>query len=382
MARTKVLAILTIGIGLVAPLVVAEAVLRFLPVQSGLRTLPVNEQNPVRRFTPNREFTFSKDWDFKLINRGRTNNFGFVNDRDYDSTAHSPLLAVIGDSYVEAQMVPFPQTLQGRLSSCVGESGRVYSFAVAGAPLSQYLAEANFARSKFRPDGLVVVVVGNDFDESLRQYNHRVGFHYFRQDSDSLVLDRVDYSPSGGRRLMRNSALIRYVTLNLAGGVTHLKDLLKGPSAADPYYVGNTTASFTPERLRDSRRAVEEFLSTLPDYAGLDPGRILLVVDGIRPQVYSDEGLRAASGSYFDLMRHYLIERGEQHGFEVLDMQPRFVQRHARDGTRFEFSSDHHWNWHGHEEAANAVASSRVFKQIFPASCLKLAREDNVVARP
>src|SRR5215203_4239747 len=110
MSRTRLLAVLSILIGLLTPLLIAEVVLRFLPVRTGLETMTVNERNPVLRFTPNREFTYSKGWNLSLVNRGRTNNYGFVNAQDYDTTAHAPLLAVIGDSYVEAVMVPFAET--------------------------------------------------------------------------------------------------------------------------------------------------------------------------------------------------------------------------------------------------------------------------------
>jgi hypothetical protein len=382
MTGTKVLASLSIGIGLLLPLLAAEAVLRLLPVQTGLQTLPVNDRNPIRRFTPHREFTYSKGWDFKLVNRGRTNNYGFINDQDYDATARTPLLAVIGDSYVEAQMVPFGETMQGRLSSCVGDKGRVYSFAASGAPLSAYLGEASYARARFRPDGIVVVIVGNDFDESLAQYQTGPGSYYFRQDSSGLVLERSDYSPKIARRVMRESALVRYLTLNLAGGVAKAKRLLQGKSLVDPEYVGNTAAAFSSRRLQDSRQAVDKFLTLLPTYSGVDPGQTVLVVDAMRPALYREADLKAASGSFFDLMRRYLIEHAEQRGYEVVDMQPRFIQRHARSGQRFEFSSDHHWNGLGHEEAASAVASSNAFRQLFPASCPSLAQEGQLVARP
>jgi hypothetical protein len=381
MARTKLLATLSIGIGLLTPLLVAEAVLRFLPVRSGLATLPVNKHNPVKRFSPNREFTFSKDWDFKLVNKGRTNNYGFVNDQDYDSTSRTPLLAVIGDSQVEAAMVPFPETLHSRLAKCMG-NGRVYSFGVSGVPLSQYLVEASFARSKFRPDAFVVVIVGNDFDESLRD-KAGPGSHYFRFDSSESVVQRTDYSPSLGRRLMRRSALVRYVILNLGGGLPKLRSLLvEGPRRVEPRHVGNTTASFTPERLRDSRKAVEAFLTTLPAYAGVDPGHILLILDAIRPEMYSQQGLRIAAGSFFDLMRRHLMERAKHHGYELVDMQQRFLQKYALDGSRFEYASDLHWSGRGHEEAAKAIASSHMFRQNFPGRCENLTREDKLVVRP
>lgn len=68
----------------------AEITLRFLPVSTSLFGQPVNETSPVFRFLP---------------------------DRDYESDIRSPLLAVIGDSYVEATMVPYAETLQGQLAA-------------------------------------------------------------------------------------------------------------------------------------------------------------------------------------------------------------------------------------------------------------------------
>jgi hypothetical protein len=328
----------------------------------------VNEENPVMRFTPGRNFTFSRGWGFQLVNRGRTNNYGFINDQDYDSAAHSPLLAVIGDSYVEALMVPYAETLHGRLANCMRNRGRVYSFGISGAPLSQYLAEAGFARSRFHPDGFVVVVVGNDFDESFQKYNTLPGIHYFREDSSKLTIQRVDYSPGLVRRVMRQSALVRYLRQNLPSPGTVMEDLksiLGSSDAAASRHVGNTAAGVTLPRLNDSRRAVDAFLSNLAAYAGVDQHHILLLVDGMRPDLYSERGLQAAAGSFFDVMRRHLIQLAIQRGYEVVDMQPRFIQRHARDGARFEFPTDGHWNGSGHQEAARAVATSQVFRQIF-----------------
>lgn len=382
MARTRVLALVSIGIGLLLPLLLAEAVLRLLPVRTGLRTLSVNASNPVRRFAPNREFVFSRDWNFSGVNRGRTNNLGFINDQDYDSIARTPLLAVIGDSYVEAPMVPFPETIQGRLARCVAGKGRVYSFGASGAPMSEYLGEADYARSKFHPNAMVVIVVGNDFDRSLQQYTGSAGFHIFRQDSTGhLELHLVDYRPSRWRRLARHSALVRYIVLNLAGGVDATKQLLRG-NPARPKYVGNAEASAAPERVRASRAAVDEFLKELPARAGLPAGRIAIMVDAMRPDMYDPDSLRAAAGSFFDVMRRYLMERARRAGFDVVDMQQQFLRRYALDRTRFEFNTDDHWSGVGHEVAAAAAAASPVFRSVFPSACTQLAREAERVSQP
>ena len=137
---------LALGVGTLLCLVGLEAVLRTLPVSDALRTTAVNAENPIIRFEPGREITWSRDWDFSLVNQVRFNNFGFVSDFDYDPDATSPLLAVIGDSYVEALMVPFRETCAGRLRTHLEARSRVYAFGMSGAPLSQYLAFAEYAR--------------------------------------------------------------------------------------------------------------------------------------------------------------------------------------------------------------------------------------------
>ena len=202
--------------GAMVAVVGAEIVLSFLPVVSGLRAQPVNEKSQIYRFAPNRSFVHSTGWSLAEANTGHVNNYGFVNDADYDAADTSPLIAVIGDSYVEALMVPFSSSLGGRLALDLGDRGRVYTFAASGAPLSQYLAYADYARRQFHPDAMVFVVVGNDFDESLIEYKSAPAFHYFRRDAGGILrLTRVDYQPSRLRSIARRSALARYLLLNL-----------------------------------------------------------------------------------------------------------------------------------------------------------------------
>src|SRR5690606_25729789 len=145
---------IAIALGLVVPIGAAELALRLLPVNEGLMVQPVNASNPVFHFAPNRSSVWSRDWDFKLVNYVRTNNAGFVNDQDYRKDDPRPLLAVVGDSYVEALMVPFGQTLHGRLAAASAPWGRVYSFGGSGAPLSQYLVWAQYAREEWNANAL------------------------------------------------------------------------------------------------------------------------------------------------------------------------------------------------------------------------------------
>src|SRR6266566_7599837 len=109
-------------------LMLAESILRFFPVMSGLHGLPVSRDSPVLRFSPNRDFVYSRDWYFDMINRGHVNNDGWVNNQDYRVSEYPPLVAVIGDSQVEAEMVPYPQTFHGLLATLFEGKLRIYSF--------------------------------------------------------------------------------------------------------------------------------------------------------------------------------------------------------------------------------------------------------------
>lgn len=345
-------------------LLAAEIGLRFLPVATPMRPLPVNAGAPVFRFAPDRAFTFSQDWNFRLANRGRINGAGFVNDQEYVESSPQPLLAVVGDSFIEAAMVPYGETVQGRLAGDVAGRGRVYSFAASGAPLSQYLVWAEHARATYAPRAMVITVVGNDFDESLARYSLYPGLHHFAPGaSGALELVRVDFAPSRLGPLVYSSALGRYLLLNLKLR-TQLANLMRGKAElGDTWYVGNTPGEFTPERLEAGRKAVEAFLEALPQKSGLPPERILLVVDGMRPELYDPPQLERAETSFFGVMRRTLLERARERGFEALDLQPSFMAAFARDGARFEFPTDYHWNGVGHAAVADAVRGSTVWRR-------------------
>jgi hypothetical protein len=354
-----------VGLGLsLASLVVIccilEAVLRFLPVNEDLRTVAVNSESPVLRFAPNRDVLWSKFADFSMQNRAHVNNEGFVSDIDYDPKGKGPLLAVVGDSYVEALMVPWAKTLHGRLAGRMSGRLRVYSFGASGAALSQYLAYARHARDLHHPAKGLVVVIGNDFDESLPEYKFSPGLHFFdRSDARTPRLVLREYSPSLASRLVQRSQLFMYAVHNLQalGAVERLRRLAQGSQGSEGY-VGQTGAEASPARLGDSRWAVDAFIALLPESFGLKPQDIMLVVDAPRPEIYGPATLEQARNSYFVLMRRYVIDKARQAGVQVVDLEPVMARDYAKRGERFEFPRDGHWNGHGHAVAAEAVLRS------------------------
>lgn len=323
--------------------------------------MALDDGNPILRYTPNQEYVFSKGWNFEIVNRGRINNYGFVNEQDYAKHADDDgPVVVIGDSYVEAMMVPYEDTVQGRLSRIVTSDRRVYSLGASGSQLADYLQYAKFASDEFHPCVMIFVIVGNDFDESLTQYKRGVGYHFERAaDTSAWRIVRTDYHPTLWKRLIRHSALVRYLWKTVGVG-----DLTNLASAKSGEYVGNTRASASVERLAHSQSAVDFFLDQLPSHAHLSASRLLFVIDAARPELYSTSEAQERGTSYFERMRRYFLMQATRLGYEVIDMQPPFQSRHKLDGSRFEWTIDGHWNALGHEEAAKAIVASHTFKRL------------------
>jgi hypothetical protein len=358
----------TVAITVIGFLAVAECVLRFLPVATPPLVVPVTQTDTVYHFTPNRSFVYSRDWDLTMANYGRTNNDGWVNKLDYREDDALPLIAVIGDSYIEALMVPPDRTAQAHLSESLQGKFRVYSLAASGAPLSQYLVWATYAAREYKAKALIINVVSNDYDESHLSYSLQFpGFWiYAPETSGELRLQLLELHVGAIRSLLKMSALARYLFLNL-----HVKETLSNTQWLRPFvmgqhysapkvYAGNTDASSDPARIEESIAAINAFFRDLPKYTGLQPDRIIFTMDGFR---YPDAA-SAGKGSYFDIMRTVFRKTAETLGYEVIDMDPLFFADFRLHGGRFEYPRDAHWNPAAHALVAKAILSSRLIGRL------------------
>ncbi|TWI64666.1 hypothetical protein IQ16_05725 [Bradyrhizobium huanghuaihaiense] len=358
---------ITVAIAVIGFLAVAECVLRFLPVRTSPPIVPVTQIDPVFRFTPNRSFVFSKDWDLAMVNYSHTNNDGWVNKLDYRKEDPLPLIGVIGDSYIEALSVPPDSTAQAHLSESLKEQFRVYSFAASGAPLSQYVVWAAYAVREYKAKALIINVVGNDFDESHLSYSQHVpGFWiYVPEPSGELRLQLLEHHPGAMRSFLKMSTLARYLFLNLNVKEALLNakwgSFVFGEHYRDPkVYAGNTSASPDPARIEASIAAINAFFRDLPKYTGLQPDRIVFTMDGFR---YPDAA-NAGKGSYYDIMRTLFRKTAETLGYEVIDMDPLFFADFQLHGGRFEYPRDAHWNPTAHAMVAKAMLSSKLIGRL------------------
>lgn len=346
------LALAAAALSVFITLALLETALQVLPVRSYIPFSPVTAENPALRYKADIPYRYAAGWDFDAYNRGQTNVQGYVSDFDYVEDDPSPLIAVIGDSYVEARMIPFQKTMQEQLRKKLGSGVRVYNFAIGGAPLSQYLIFARHAKEKYHPDFLIVNIVSNDFDESLLRYKNLPRFHYFVFDTqDDIHPKLVPYNPSWVKEIVSRSALVRYLYfhLNFERTVNRiLFSLRKKERTAEPADAKN-------EKDVLSKRAIDVFLKLLPEYSGLPKSRILLVVDGQRQSIYTGEAEDIRQESYFGRMRTHLIRQAGHSGYEIIDMHPVFERHYAAHGQKFQFEKDGHWNTLAHRLAAQEI---------------------------
>ena len=348
--------------------IMLELGLRLLPVQESMEWLPVDAGNPVRRFAPNRSFIYSKGWNFKLVNRLRSNNYGFISTIDYDRAAKIPVTAVIGDSFIEASIVDQPRTAVALLNSAARNKRHFYAFACSGSQLSTYIAYAKYARKEFHPDRYIFLLVGNDFDESWPRYGERPGYHYFVKDNaGTLTLRRVDYEVGFLKRLLRKSMLFMYLNLNLQIGPRlrmmreRIEDIVSGRQIE---YVGQTDAHVDSRRKADAQEAVDAFFMMLEDACGVSRKNILIGIDGMRPQLYDAAELSKAEGSFFSDMRRHILSRARKFGHPVIDMEPVFEADYNTHKMVFEYPRllDGHWNERAHALFANQIINSPFFE--------------------
>ena len=350
--RRRFAGLLTAALVALAYVAVAEIVLRFLPVTTGLRSVAVDNAQPIFHFEANRDFVYSRDWNLREVVRGRVNNDGWVNRLDYEHNSRVPLIAVIGDSYIEAQMVPYAETMQGRLAVALQGKARVYSFAAAGAPLSEFAVYAAYAVDKFGARAVVLNVADYGFADSDDAYRRSSGMWVYAGAGADKQLRLVPYHPGWVREVVRDSALLRYLLLNL-----HLDRAVAALRAAQPGSV-RPAAAAAPEnaRLDAAKAVIPLFFRDFQRLVGLPRDRVLFVLNGMPFGTKPDPEKQ-------ELRRLFAAAVGAQ-GYEAVDLDPLFAERYRRDGPVFQIAGDRHWNGEGHAIAASAAMASRLIADL------------------
>ena len=280
----------------------------------------------------------------------RVNNHGWLSPVDYFEKKKMPRIAVIGDSYIEALSVNIDESYMAILRGEIGNDFEIYSFGVSGAPLSQYLHMSRYAGKLFDPDILIFNVVHNDFAESLYAHNPR-GVHWLRLLVEDGGIQEVPPRPNKTfsqydpiKKLLRNSALVRYFVLNL-----RVKESLANLFAKETTYSANIDIRDLDENAKEIELAMDFIFERIKgEHVNR---RIIFVMDADRESVY--QNVHPEKGITF---LHTLMEKlCLKFGFEFLDLSVPMREEYRQTMKKYNSEIDGHWDAYGHEFVSRQI---------------------------
>ena len=345
--------VLAAALGSALLLTALELALRLLPVQNGIAAGDPSIDWPTHRLIANVHYTYSDGWNLRNVHRGVTNNMGYVAPFAY--VPGSQAIAVVGNSFIEALMDRYQDTLQGQLAGQVRDAPAILNFGSSGATLPDYIGVGPMVSRRFHVRWVVILVVGGDF---IKGFAPPPGLFGWSAEDTPPVKLRPDDVRSDTVRLIRSLAIVRYVRGNLEFDLRHfLHTSVKGAPQA-----------CVREGLRPGDlELITRYADGLPAAYGVAPSRVILVFDSDRAELYRTHGASTLSScpTRDDLALRALAATAASRGEHVINLEPIFAAYFRATGRRLDYSPlDYHWNAVAHGLAAAQVA--RVINQAAP----------------
>lgn len=286
--------------------------------------------------------------------RWRINNYGWNSEIDYETRTTrgggKPLIAIIGDSYVEAFQVDVGKSMAAVLRKSTANKYQVYSFGVSGAPLSQYLEMSRYVKHYFDPDILVFNIIHNDFDASVETIvKDPYSLQITPKNGSFLEIPAHVYEPSTIRRILGRSAFARYLLINLKLD-TNIGDVLRRLVRKEP--VG-FNANIDPNRVAANRDLIERATSFLVQRIRDENigKKIIFLMDAPREDIYAG----TLDRSNVIWMHQILKNACERANTTFIDLTGAFAEKFAKDHVKLNSDYDSHWNEVGHKTAAEVL---------------------------
>jgi hypothetical protein len=335
---------LLIGFGLAA--LAAELLLHILPVSTGYGLTGVSAAQPILRGTPHASYVYSKNWNFRLSNAGRLNNYGFRASYDYRPDPRAVL--VVGNSYVAADAIVPSRNMTELSGRLLGRPA--YAIGVDGFSLADYLVAARWGARTFWPAAtggahvLLVLLTTGDLNHSC---DPRAGEHYLRVGTQGVALALVPRpEPSRLKQWLNDSMLFRYVFDNLRAPANWGRERREG--AAQPASragAGPAGGCAAPDA---AARSTAFLLQSFREFEAANAARVVFV---LAPGYRREQNYAAGATRDVDTF----AGQADARGFQIVRLQAQFGQALSA-GTRLDFMPiDGHWN-----AAANAIAAAAI----------------------
>ncbi|GAA5176140.1 hypothetical protein GCM10025771_10090 [Niveibacterium umoris] len=319
------------GIALTA--LMLELLLRLLPVSTA--TLTGYYIDPlILTYPPHHRFTLSEGWALERALSHRANNYGFLASEDFVPDAAG--VAVIGDSYVEANMLPEPERVTARLAARTPGT-RWWALGGPGSNLLDYAQRAAWASRTLQARRFVFVIESGDVVQ-VRCGSGNIHGLCIDRASGAVVKEP---QPGAGtlKCIARESALAQYLFSQVKLTTEGVARIFKGADKPRPQ--AHTAESEALKAI--DRAAVAAFLER---FKALAPAQAVFVIaDPVDPDVH---------GYGLSLLEQAL----EQAGYAVIKTGPLFREHAAHSRLSLRVSpQDGHWNPLASDLVAAAVAA-------------------------
>src|SRR5262249_49116400 len=160
----------------------------------------------------------------------RSNNYGFLDARDFERDPNA--VALIGDSFVEASMLPQRDRLGPQIERRL-QAREVYAMGAPGSALLDYAERIRFASERFDIHDFVLLLEHGDVAQSLCGSGN---VHAPCLDRVTLA-PRTEKQPPPGtlKKVLRSSALAQYLfsqlKLDPAGWLQRLRSSVRPGTA-------------------------------------------------------------------------------------------------------------------------------------------------------
>lgn len=336
--------------GIAVIVLLAEVAMRLLPVSTA--TMSGYHHDPdLITYPSHHQWRMAMGWDLRNPQTLTANNWGFAAEHDFVPDPNA--IALVGDSYVEADMLDAAERPAQQLQTLLGGTRKVYAMGTQGTALLDYAQRIRVASEKFQVQDVVLLLERFDARQALCGSGNVV----------SRCLDAVTLKPRIERlpppsplaRVARHSALAQYIMSQLRFKPAALVKAIFTRSTPEdhPGSALSNEAPPNPDQIAGVHRmvdaVVEEFFSSV---AGLPLHRLVVVVDGRRsgppqkPELIDEE-------------RAHLMQRLREHGAIVHDMEPLYAKHASTSSRSLDVGPyDRHLNTLGVRLAMSAAATS------------------------
>jgi hypothetical protein len=336
-------------LGAFATLVVAELLLRALPVATSTKIAYYIHPN-ILTAPPNHSWTSSTGWALLNAQHMKSNNYGFAADHDFFVGKNA--IGLIGDSYVEAAMLPLAERPAAQLEMALGGARPVYAMGGPGSSLLDYAERIKWAHKALELNDFVVMMESTDASQALCSSGN---VHARCLKPDSLEVTTQHRPPSSLlKNVLRESALAQYFNSQIKLNAARLVDPDFWSTGAPTESEGGIPVE-TPiktqlaaEKIRVIDTAISAFIQELNGVPGL---RLIFVIDMNRQNLSSEKKL-PDEGSY-------AAGQLEARGFTVVRGEPLYREHQRRSLRRLDMGPhDGHLNATGVGLLMAAVANA------------------------